>query len=198
VLIIFTGYDRVSKILMACALALAKKAARRVKTELGPPSSSAEVIQRTLAREPDSPLFFFGHGELSPKGLVGQDQTSAVHARNLNLLRNRLVVATSCYSAQSLAGAAQEHGATVIGYEGELWISLRSKDRLPQKRCVLAAAMAMLGGANASSAQTRAVDEFQKAADALITGTIMDQIIAASVFSSNALSVRWLGKNRKM
>ena len=151
-LIIFTDYDQVSKILKTCAVELVRKASSRVRKKLGPPSSNAAAVRKTLTEEKDAPLFYFGHGELPPEGLIAQDQLSAIHPKNLALLKNRLVFAASCYSAQSLAGAAKKHGATVIGFYGEFQVSFRPKDRKCQMNCVLSAGLSLLGGGDATTA----------------------------------------------
>lgn len=197
-LIIFTDYDQVSKILKACAVQLVRKADKRIRVKLGPPLSSASAVRETLTKEKDVALFYFGHGELPPEGLMAQDQISAVHPGNLALLRNRLVFAASCYSAQSLAGAARTHGATVIGYHGEFQVSFRPGDRKRQTKCVLSAALSLLEGCDAATARATAAAEFEKAADTLIKGNAEDRVIASLVYRSNAQAIRLAGANRKM
>jgi hypothetical protein len=197
-LVIFTDYDQVSKVLKACALQLVRTANGHIKVKLGPPVSRAAAVCQTLTEEKNIALFYFGHGELPPKGLIAQDQISAVHAKNLALLKNRLVFAASCYSAQSLAGAAKKHGATVIGYQGELKVSFRRQDRKLQTECVLSAALALLSGADAATAARAAVSAFDRAASTLIEGNAEDRVIASIVYRSNAQAIRLAGKNRKM
>jgi hypothetical protein len=197
-LVIFTEYDQVSKILKACAGQLVREANSRIRIKLGPPKSKAAAVRKALADEKGSALFYFGHGELPPKGLIAQDRISAVDPTNLALLRNRLVVAASCYSAQSLAGAARKHGATVIGYHGDFRVSFRSKDRKLQTKCVLSAALSLLRGSDAATASKTAIAEFDQAADAMIKGNAEDRVIASIVYRGNAQAIRLAGKNRKM
>jgi len=118
-LVIFTNYDQVSAVLEDCALQLVKKGNGRLTVKLGPPYSDSKGVQKTLMASENVTLFYFGHGELPPRGLVAQDMKPGIHSKNLDLLKNRLVFATSCYSAQSLAAASKRHGATVIGYRGK-------------------------------------------------------------------------------
>jgi len=191
-LVIFTDYDRVSKILKTCAVRLVGKADSRVRAKLGPPLSKAAAVRQALTKDKGVAFFFFGHGELPPRGLIAQDQVSAVHSKNLALLKDRLVLAASCYSAQSLAGAAKRHGATVIGYYGELRVSYRPGGRKHQAKCVLAAALSLLDGGDAVTASQAAVAEFYKVAATLIEGNAADRVVACgSRFAAMQGSSAW-------
>jgi hypothetical protein len=134
-------------------------------------------------------MFYFGHGELPPKGLVAQDMKPGIYARNLNLLKNRLVFATSCYSAQSLAAAAKKHGATVIGYRGQMMVSLRDNDRKLQKACILAAALSLLEGNDAATTIKATINAHNGPANRLIKGNAEDSVIASAVYRVNAQAV---------
>jgi hypothetical protein len=197
-LVIFTGYDQVSEVLKDCALQLIKKANGRLTLKLGPPDSDSKRVNQTLMARQKVTLFYFGHGELPPKGLVAQDMKPGIYARNLGLLKNRLVFATSCYSAQSLAAAAEKHGATVIGYRGQMMVSFRVKDRRLQKTCILAAALSLLAGKDAATAMKAAIDAYNSAADKFIRGNAEDSVIASAVYRVNAQAMELAGRNRKM
>jgi hypothetical protein len=197
-LVIFTRYDQVSEVLKDCALQLIKKANGRVTLKLGPPYSDSTRVIQTLKEQQEVALFYFGHGELPPNGLVAQDLKPGVYGRNLRLLKNRLVFASSCYSAQSLAAAAERHGATVIGYRGQMMVSFREKDRKLQKACVLAAALELLGGKDTATAIKAATDAYSKAADKFIKGNAEDSLIASAVYQVNAQAIELAGPNRTM
>src|SRR5271156_3269109 len=197
-LVIFTGYDQVSEVLKDCALQLIKKANGRLTLKLGPPYSDSTRVNQTLMAQRKVTLFYFGHGELPPKGLVAQDMKPGIYAKNLALLKNRLVFATSCYSAQSLPAAAEKHGATVIGYRGQMMVSFREKDRKLQKACVLSAALSLLAGNDAATAIKAATDAYNSAADRFIRGNAEDSVIASAVYRVNAQAVELAGPNRTM
>jgi hypothetical protein len=197
-LVIFTNYDQVSAVLKDCALQLVRKGNGRRTVKLGPPHSDSKGVQKTLMASQSVTLFYFGHGELPPRGLVAQDMKPGIHSKNLDLLKNRLVCATSCYSAQSLAAASKRHGATVIGYRGEMMVSFRDNDRKLQKRCILAAAMSLLAGNDAATAIKAAINAFSDAADKLIKGNVEDSTIASAVYQINAQALELSGPNRKM
>lgn len=197
-LVIFTNYDQVSAVLQDCALQLVKEVNGSLTVKLGPPHSDSRGVQETLRESKNVALFYFGHGELPPKGLVAQDMKPGIHSKNLDLLKNRLVFATSCYSAQSLAAASKRHGATVIGYRGEMMVSFRGKDRKLQKKCILAAAMSLLAGNDAATAVKAAMNAYSDAAQKLIMGNVEDSAIASAVYQTNAQALELSGPNRKM
>jgi hypothetical protein len=197
-LLIFTDYDQVSNVLNACALELSRRAKRQVKVRLGPPKSQAETIRELLVTYPEISLFYFGHGELPPSGLIGQDKIPAIHGKHLRLLKDRLVVAATCYSAQSLAAAVKRHGATVIGYRDEFLVSFRVKDKKLQAGCILAAALSLVGGGDAITARRELAEAFERAADRLITGNLEDAVVASLIYRGNAQGIHMAGKNRTM
>ena len=197
-LVIFTNYDQVSAVLKDCAVQLVKRGNGKITAKLGPPHSDSERVQKTLMATENVTLFYFGHGELPPRGLVAQDMKPGIHVKNLNLLKNRLVFATSCYSAQSLAAASKKHGATIIGYRGEMMVSFRNNDRKLQKQCILAAAMSLLAGNDAATAIKAAIKAYSDAAEKLIKENVEDSTIASAVYQINARALELSGPNRKM
>ena len=72
-LVIFTNYDQVSAVLKDCALQLVRNANGRATVKLGPPHSDSNGVQEALMATEKVTLFYFGHGELPPRGLVAQD-----------------------------------------------------------------------------------------------------------------------------
>lgn len=155
-------------------------------------SANAANIQSVLANTPDEPFFFFGKGQQTPGSLLGQDQQAALHQHNLNLLANRLVFAVCCYGIGTL-GAATQHGATVLGYDGLLLFSRTAPLVFESEDCILAGAKTLLAGKTAQDAYQDTYNAYQSVAQRLLQGSFHEQMMAQRIFQPNQQALRLAG-----
>lgn len=196
-IVAYTRYDeieddgRVTAILSGYAQSFISEAAGRVSRHVEPGDLDELQIVAALDGNND-PFFFFGHGELEPPCIIGQDRKPLLPGQNGHLLRERLVYATACYSIGAFRDAVNDYQATVVGYDGELAIIDDPKYEPRIEGCILAGARALLQGKPAGEALDDIKLCFTSLARDLIRGDIGDQVVATFV-EDNANVVALLG-----
>lgn len=117
VLVLSTDHDDAMRVLAQYAVALLGEVGSHMAAHLH--ARPAAEARARLAASRDEALFVFLHGRKRPLGIVDRDGT-VVDRRSIELLAGRVVCGT-CYSLDALADEAVErHGATIVGYAGEL------------------------------------------------------------------------------
>ncbi len=175
-IILYTEYDRVTSVLATYARRLNAEIGANMSDLLEPPTTAdARHAEGILAGNP-APLFFFGHG--THVGLIAQDGVVIDFNKDPHLLSKRLVCATCCQSAVALAKDAARHGATVVGYSGNVWVSLVPPYSQMLEDCLLAGPRALIAGESAVEAGKRTRNELNRLARKLIAGPIEDQVYA--------------------
>lgn len=175
-IIIYTEYDEVTGILAGYARQFGSELGAKVSKLLAAPDTAdAEQAQAELASN-SAPFFFFGHGMRS--GLIAQNGAIIDFSGQPHLLARRLVCATCCYSTVALAAAVAEHGATVVGYDGEVAIFLTPPYSTLLEDCLLAGPRALVDGKSADEAGWRTRRKLELLAQQLIGGPIEDQVYA--------------------
>ena len=186
-IVVSTDYNPVSRLLADFAAIFTRRAGGRVSQDLRRAASTD--VQAALAGDPSAPLIFFGHGTLAG-GPQCQDQVAAVSGMP-QLLANRFTCAFCCFSIDALAGAVQQHGATVLGFEGKFWLityppAAASYFSVP----LLKGLDSLLAGSDAASARQDIEDEFRRMARQLLPGVSL-----TGPNAGNALVVAALLKN---
>jgi hypothetical protein len=193
-LVVYTHTDPDSNVLKGQALEFIEAAGTTVTNILKPrTSSNAANIRAALVADPDAPLFFFGHGYDNPYRLAGQDGQTALDHTSGHLLTNRLVCATCCYSINTLAFAARNHGATILGYEGLLQVPRFAPYLFDMEDCILNGLKELLAGKTVDDAYQTTRNQFTAVDGRLMQGSIHDQIIAQHVFSPNTTAIKVAG-----
>lgn len=186
-IILYTEYDAVTRVLATYARQLNSELGAKVSKLLAPPDT-ADVghVRAELAINP-APLFFFGHGTRT--GLLSQDAEKIDFNGPTHLLSRRVVCATCCHAITALADASAEHEATVFGYDGYLAVFLNPPYSRLMEDCLLAGPRALAAGESAAEASRRTSRKLEMLAQQLIAGPIEDQVYA-TFLQMNATLVR--------
>lgn len=156
VLVLSTDHDEAMRVLAQYATALIGEAGSHTTAHLH--AKPAAESRARLAAGRDEALFVFLHGRKRPLGIVDRDGI-VVDRRSIGLLAGRMVCGT-CYSLDALADEAVErHGATIIGYAGELELVADEDHQsyaVAMMEAVLAPHRKLLSGATAGTAAAAA------------------------------------------
>jgi hypothetical protein len=175
-IILYTDYDPVTSVLASYARRLNEEVGAKVSKLLAPPDGAdTQHAEAELADNP-APFFFFGHGNRS--GLIAQDHATIDFNKTPHLLSDRLVCATCCQSTVALAAAAANHGATIVGYSGDLAVFLNPPYSHLMEDCLLSGPRALVSGKSAAEAGRHTRSELERLAQHLIAGPIEDQVYA--------------------
>lgn len=190
-IIIYTDYDDVARLLAECATNFTRAAGRQVTALLAPPADSqSQGVHNALAAHREEAVIFFGHGE--PAGPVAQDKLLLFQGLNDQLLRGRLVFAICCYSIQWLEQTATGLGLTALGFSGLLFVPLHPPYSHLLQQSITAGIEPLLSGSNVGAIGGALRDALEAVAQKLTAGSTEDQVNATFI-RINANRVKTLG-----
>jgi hypothetical protein len=167
-IIAYTSYDNLARVLAMAMLRWTHEDSGQVRIHeiLHPPQHAAgrRIHQALLGNQ--HPLIFFGHGHDSLRGPVGHDKSLIFEQSNSQVLASRLLVGICCYScSEPMQQLAQTHGATILGFRGQLYVPYTYPAYEWFQNCILAALhMLLVIGAPAGSALKTLQTEFRRMA----------------------------------
>jgi hypothetical protein len=197
-MIVWTDYDPDTTILARCAESFATEIGGYNFHLLGPPDKSqAAAVQQMLSSDNIAPFFFFGHGEEQPPEWYGQGHSPMIGNGTLYLLQGRLIYATCCHSIEGIGQSAANLGATIVGYNGVLYI-LRAQQHLNLfKECILAGPRLLLKRQPAYMAKEASEKAYSQLADQLTASPNMDDQVLAVFAAMNADAVGLVGNAQR-
>jgi len=163
VIVAYTDYDCISRVLAGAARMFVQKAVKHVTHELPPKKSLAASIGDVLKQNP-APLLFFGHGQVLPPGLIGQDRKPAISGQHAQFVANRFVVGVSCYSYEVLSALAPARPVAALAFKGRLAVPLLDPYRGCLQACILEGLQSLLNRDPVGAARIKMKAAFQKVA----------------------------------
>lgn len=162
-IVAYTDYDCISRVLAGAAREFVRKAAKYVTHECPPKKSLAASIGDILKQNP-APLLFFGHGQVIPPGLIGQDRKPAISDQHAQFVANRFVVGVSCYSYEVLAALAPARQVAALAFKGRLAVPLLDPYRNYLQASILEGLQSLLDREPVKVARIKMKAAFQKVA----------------------------------
>jgi len=150
-------------------------------------------VHGVIAEHPRAAIFFFLHGRLKPPGVVGHAAEEIIGAKTAKLLRERVICGT-CYSLNGFAQMATARRATVIGYDGEMFVPTKLPMARQMKDAALAAQRALNVSETAAIATSRAREAYRNLADKWYSRKTIEAQVHAAVANANADSIGFKGR----
>ncbi len=141
-IIAYTSYDNLARVLAMVMLRWVHEYGNQdeIQRILHPPRDTRARGIHDALHNNRNPLIFFGHGHDTLHGPVGQDESIIFGPQNSHVLANRLLVGICCHScSKEMERLAQTHGATILGFRGELYVPYTFPAYEWFQRCILGA-----------------------------------------------------------
>lgn len=195
-----TNHDAVTSILENVAYAFVAVAGNGVTMHLHSqtPSDAASVHRALTNGSGSEPLLMFAHGTAIPPEILAQDQLPAIDARNQSILANRCVFAFACQSSVTLATAARNHNAAVVGYSDALMVPLQKRYSQLFRDSLLRGAELLVSDSTKTTvdAENEMKATYQRVERQLLSGSTGDMILLLLAFQPNNQRLTRLGPAR--
>jgi hypothetical protein len=194
-IIAYTSYDNLTRVLAMAMLRWTHEDSDQVRIHqiLHPPQHSGGRRIHEALLDNAHPLIFFGHGHETLHGPVGHDKSLIFEQNNSDVLANRLIVGICCHScSKKMEELALQHGATILGFDGNLYVPYTYPAYEWFQSCILTALRYLLEvRAPASVALMQLKTEFRNKAQDLLKFGNADR--EATGFVGNAKQARLIG-----
>jgi hypothetical protein len=149
---------------------------------------TASHIQTILGTNGSDDIFFFLHGRDQPAGVIDGSGTAVIDQSTISLLKSRTVCGT-CYSLDDLAILAVAHGATIIGYTGEMLIPLDPPYVQEMESAALAPHRSLMAGQNAQIAASSGSQEYSDVATRWFKNGTFTGVVHSALAEANAQAI---------